>query len=119
MKAISKSKHDQVKYHLENGQSVRKVTSICGFSKSPVHELRATINTSLVNNPDGPQTKLSSQLQRCYIHLMITSNMKTTAEMAQTINNEFGVNVSSMAISRTLRNNSLKSIEKLLKLMLF
>jgi transposase len=118
MKAVPESKYAQVKYHLENGLSIRKVADICCVSKSLVHEIRSKIDRPLVNNPDGPRTKLSPQLQRYCIRLMTAGSIKTTTQMAQTINTEFGIGVSRMTVSRTLKNSGLKSAEKLSKPML-
>ena len=58
MKAFPESKYAQVKYHLENGLSIRKVANICDVSKSLVHEIRSKINKPLNDNPDGPKNKL-------------------------------------------------------------
>ena len=118
MKAVPESKYTQVKYHLENGLSIRKVAEICGVSKSLVHEIRSKINKPLTNNPKGPKTKLSPQLQQYCICSITSGNIKTTTQLAQNINNEFGISVSRITISRTLRNKGLKSAEKLTKPML-
>ena len=112
MHPITANAKNNALYHLCNGDSLRKTARFCGISKSKVDNLRKIHLPNLTLSKGGCPTKLSAQDKHFCIRSITSGGLKSSKEVANKLEKEFGIKVSTTTICHTLHKAGLKAIEK-------
>ena len=112
MHLITANAKNNALYHLHNGDSLHKTARFCGISKSKVDNLRKVYLPNLILSKGGYLTKLSAQDKHFCIYSITSDSLKSSKEVANKLEKEFGIKVFTTTIHHTLHKAGLKAIEK-------
>ena len=102
-KQLSKEKHQEVQYYLNEGLSIRETATKCGVGKSTVYEIKSKVLPNIQSKSQGRPVKLSPQNKRYCIRSITSGKCRSAKEVQKNLLNDFNISVSANTVCSTLK----------------
>src|SRR5271169_2065742 len=112
MRPLSEDITNNVKSLLSEGLSVRRVAERLRIGKTTVKKIRNKHFPQLVTSKNGCPKKLSDQDKRYCVRLITAGGAETATEVAKKLEEDVGVHVDRMTVSRALYQAGMSAAEK-------
>lgn len=111
MPKLSKAKNTNIIARLNEGLSLKKISSMFGVHKSTVSRIKKANNIQTTNKPGRPK-KLSARDEKYCVKKIISGESQTATKVAKDLKNDFQIQVSRHTVARSLKSSGLRSGEK-------